>query len=206
MVKNLSGTTYPSARITRTRGCTRVPSLSCSPALRFWAAVVRVPSRNTFSPDAVPPSGFGRAYGILGGHVAVVRRWRTMARGTVTTRRPTIQPIVLSSGADVGPLRVRVRSASTTTVMGLTSARACIRPGMVATGTIVELVKIRMMTGNTSGFRPVPRASNWFVYDDRRPCPDLSTERVLQSWILVNYSREGEGADHVRSLSLCLLL
>jgi hypothetical protein len=89
---------------------------------------------------------------------------------------------------------------------GVDLCRACIRPGMVATGTIVELVKIRMMTGNTSGFRPVPRASNWFVYDDRRPCPDLSTERVLQSWILVNYSREGEGADHVRSLSLCLLL
>ena len=56
--------------------------------------------------------------------------------------------MALSGGPLVGPPRARARVASTVWVMGLVLAQVCGQPGMVATGTKVELVKARGMIGS----------------------------------------------------------
>src|SRR5918992_4644435 len=70
-----------------------------------------------------------------------------MARGMTTARMPRIQAMAWSSGPLVGPPRARARVASTAWVMGLLLAQVCSQPGIVATGTKVELVKAKGMTG-----------------------------------------------------------
>src|SRR6266498_3410117 len=57
-----------------------------------------------------------------------------MAAGTVTTRSAPIHASASAARVAVGPPRQRARSASTTTVIGLTFAKAWSHPGMVATG------------------------------------------------------------------------
>jgi hypothetical protein len=77
-----------------------------------------------------------------------------------------------SSGPLVGPPRARARVASTAWVMGLLLAQVCSQSGMVATGTKVELVKARGMTGRrlavpaVSGSRTV-RPIRAEIHDNR---------------------------------------
>src|SRR5262252_2742352 len=85
---------------------------------------------------------------------------------------PPIQASASVTGRAVGPPRHRARSAPTMTVIGLILAKACSHPGMVATGTRVELVKVRMMTGNRPA-RPAVSASRTTI-----PSSRLSQEKA----------------------------
>src|SRR5450756_1620157 len=81
-----------------------------------------------------------------------------MASGTATAARPAIQATAWSTGLVVGPPRHRARRASTDAVTGWFFAKAWSQPGMVATGTSVELVNTRMTTGNSPA-RPAASGS-----------------------------------------------
>src|SRR5690348_1866260 len=75
------------------------------------------------------------------GQVLVAWRYRAMVAGTVTASSPMSQAAASAAGRVVGPPRHKARRASVMTVMGLALTKACSQPGMVATGTRVELVK-----------------------------------------------------------------
>src|SRR4051794_27333353 len=62
----------------------------------------------------------------------------------LTARTPSDQTTALAiDGSPPGTFRIRCRAASTTEVKGLWLEKACSQPGMVLTGTKVELAKVR---------------------------------------------------------------